>query len=62
MVVVAGIIFLSGLGLLAHIHISYADNMPKSPEPSTGRTHLVVVNHGVRVYVTENEMLRDTLI
>ena len=62
LVIIAAIVFFSGLGLLAYIHISYADNMPKSPDPSTGRTHLLVVNHGVRVYVTEEEMLRKARI
>lgn len=57
-VILATIVFFSGIALNWHIHFSYSENMPKSPDPASGRTHLVLVNHGVRVYVTEAEMQR----
>lgn len=57
LVIIAAIVFCFAIVLLSYMHISYAYKMPKYPDPSVGRTHLLVVNHGARIYVTENEML-----
>jgi hypothetical protein len=41
-----------------YIHISYGSSMPRVPEPDSGRTYALVVNHGTQVYVTHQEFLR----
>lgn len=46
------------LGLLSnvYIHLSYAARMPRSPQPTTGRTFAINVNHGTLVYVNRDEL------
>ena len=41
------------LGIYLHMQWSYA--MPKAPDPSSGRIHPLVVNHGWRIFVTAGE-------
>jgi hypothetical protein len=41
-----------------YIHLSYASSMPRVPQPDSGRTYALVVNHGTQVYVTRQEFVR----
>jgi TRAP-type C4-dicarboxylate transport system permease small subunit len=53
--IIAAIIFFSIA--YSYVHINEA-NMPRVPNPTTGRTYLAIVSQGAMVYVTEGEMLR----
>jgi len=61
---IAGLLAISLATLLAYVYkeISYSTSMPKSPQPDTGRVRAISVNHGVIVYVTEEEFRRAHLI
>jgi hypothetical protein len=53
--VIAMACIFSGLGWDIYLDLSYAAGMPQAPDPSSGRTDLILVNHNTRVYVTEAE-------
>lgn len=40
------------------MHLSYSYNMPKSPNISSCRINPILVNHGQRVYVTNDEKVK----
>lgn len=46
----------------AYIHFSYDASMPRSPQLDTGRTYLLIVNHGDRVYVNRAELDRANFV
>jgi hypothetical protein len=45
------------LAYLLYLHGTYAERMPRDPQPALGRTHLVYAMHSPR-YVTEAEAAR----
>jgi hypothetical protein len=45
-----------------YLHIQWSRVMPKQPDSISGRTHEVTVNHGYRVFVTESELRRKTIL
>ena len=61
---IGGLVVMAFATLLAdvYVEISYSTSMPKSPQPETGRLKAISVNHGVIVYVTEEEFRRAHLI
>jgi len=56
LVILLATVFLFCVSWQLWIHLSYSANMPRSPEPDTGRIYRVVVNHGAEVYVTRAEL------
>ena len=60
--VIAGVALIAAVELNAHIHTSYAESMPHTPDAASGRVHLLIVNHGVRVYVTDDEKLKKEMM
>jgi hypothetical protein len=42
---------------LFYLHGTYAETMPRHPQPATGRTHMIYAMHSRR-YVTEAEAAR----
>jgi hypothetical protein len=52
------VIFCTGLLLNIYIHMSYSAYMPRTPDPTTGRTARISVNHGSLVYLTPQEFKR----
>lgn len=53
--VLAIICFFAALGVNTYMELSYAANMPQTPDPASGRTRLISVNHNTQVYVTDAE-------
>jgi hypothetical protein len=47
--------FILSIGRAVFIHLSYAAEMPRVPDPQTGRVYAITVNHGTVVYVTGEE-------
>jgi hypothetical protein len=45
------------MAYLFYLHGTYAERMPREPQPALGRTHLVYAMHSRR-YVTEAEAAR----
>jgi hypothetical protein len=60
--IIAALVLIAAVELNAHIHVSYAESMPRTPDVASGRVHLVTVNHGVRVYVSKNEKLKKEIM
>jgi len=56
------VIFFATLLGDVYVEISYSTSMPKSPQPETRRVKAISVNHGVIVYLTEEEFRRAHLI
>jgi len=50
--------FLASVAFSVYLHIHYAFDMPRHPDPIAGRIFPVTVNHGYRVYVTQHEKSR----
>jgi hypothetical protein len=53
--VLAIMFFFTVLGTDTYLDLSYSANMPQAPDPASGRTHLISVNHNHLVYVTDAE-------
>ena len=47
--------FFASLGVNIYMELSYSANMPQAPDPASGRTRLISVNHNHEVYVTDAE-------
>lgn len=56
------VIFFATLLAYVYVEISYSTSMPRSPQAETARVKAISVNHGVIVYVTEEELRRAHLI
>ena len=50
------------LGGKMFVHIWFASEMPRVPDPSSGRTVETVVMRGTRVFVTPQELKVQTLV
>jgi hypothetical protein len=48
--------FFLSLGIAVYMDLSYAAEMPRSLEPTTGRIHQLRVNHGSIRYVSQREL------
>jgi hypothetical protein len=46
----------------AYIHMSYGASMPRTPQIESGRVYPLTVNHGTRVYVTQQELERANFV
>ena len=52
------VIFCVGVFSEVYVHLSYSANMPRTPDPATGKVFRITVNHGTVVYVTQREFER----
>jgi len=48
-------IWLLVFALTIYLHMQWSYAMPKRPDPASGRTHRLVVNHGWVIFVTDGE-------
>ncbi len=55
LVYVFALSFVVASGTAIFLEIDYSQRMPRSPNPATGQTIPVTVNHGYRVYVSPSE-------
>lgn len=51
-------IFLAGLGAAIGLDLYYFSNLPKQPEPASGRVHRLTVSHGSVRYGSQVEVHR----
>ena len=56
------LVFFAGLLSDTYTHLSYWANMPRTPDPATGRVFHIYVNHHTLVYVTERERDRAEFV
>jgi hypothetical protein len=50
------VVFFLCLARSMYIDTSFAARLPKAPVPSEGRTHELIVRHGVRVFASDQEL------
>jgi hypothetical protein len=49
-------LFIASLVATMYIHYSYAAEMPRTPDPKTGRLYSITVNHGAGRFVSAGEL------
>jgi hypothetical protein len=49
-------VFVFVLVLAMYTEVSYSVSMPNTPDPTTGRVHRLVVNHGAVIFVNADEL------
>jgi hypothetical protein len=57
-----GVVLFAAMSSYVYIHLDYAANVPRIPQPAQGRVHRIAVNHGSICYVTQEELDRANLI